>query len=202
MTVGQIQRNDAEERVKALVEGRKIAPPKQTEDQEDVVAEGITIPDLEEYARDQIRGFISRKFKSHEFSNLVADILTAQGYTVQVSPPGADGGVDIIAGRGPMGFDPPRLAVQVKSSEDPLDVKVLRELQGVMKNFGAGQGLIVSWGGFKQSVIKEATQHFFDIRLWDADDLVKALQSNYDQLSDSVQAELPLKRVWMLVNEE
>ena len=202
LTVGQIQRNNAEERVKALVEGRKIAPPKLAEEQEDVVAEASAIPDLEEYARDQIREFIAHKFKGHELSNLVADILTAQGYKVQVSPPGADGGVDIIAGRGPMGFDPPRLAVQVKSSEDPLDVKVLRELQGVMKNFGAEQGLIVSWGGYRQSVIKEASRLFFEIRLWDADDLVKALQANYDHLSDSIQAELPLKRVWSLVSEQ
>jgi restriction system protein len=202
LTVGQVQRNNAEERVRALVEGRKIAAPKVIDEQEVIVSEDTEIADLEEYARDQIRDFISHKFKGHSLSNLVAEILLTQGYKVQVSPPGADGGVDIIAGRGQMGFDAPRLAVQVKSSDDPQDVKVLRELQGVMKNFGAEHGLIVSWGGYRQSVFREASRLFFEIRLWDADDLVKALQTNYDQLSDSMQAELPLKRVWMLVNED
>ena len=34
---------------------------------------------------------------------------------VEVAPPGPDGGVDIVAGSGPMGFDRPRICVQVKS---------------------------------------------------------------------------------------
>ena len=59
-----------------------------------------------------------------------------------VSPPGADGGVDILAGKGPLGFDPPRLVVQVKSQDAPVDVGVLRELQGVMHQFNADQA---SW---------------------------------------------------------
>jgi restriction system protein len=101
-----------------------------------------------------------------------------------------------------MGFDPPRLCVQVKSSDTPEDVKTLRELQGVMRNFGAEQGLLVAWGGFKSSVHAEARRHFFEIRLWDAGDVVKALLENYERLPEDVQAELPLKRIWSLVLEE
>lgn len=43
-----------------------------------------------------------------------------------------------------MGFEAPRLCVQVKSGDDPVDVTVLRELRGVMKAYRAEQGLIVS----------------------------------------------------------
>ena len=100
-----------------------------------------------------------------------------------------------------MGFDPPRLAVQVKSGESPVDVSVLRELQGVMPRFGAQQGLIVSWGGYRSSVTRESRQLFFQVRLWDSGDLVAALQEQYEALPDDLQAELPLKRVWSLVTE-
>ncbi|MHB9036592.1 MAG: hypothetical protein ACYC64_07985 [Armatimonadota bacterium] len=31
-----------------------------------------------------------------------------------MSPPGSDGGADILAGGGAMGFNPPRLCIQVK----------------------------------------------------------------------------------------
>ena len=110
-----------------------------------------------------------------------------------------DGGVDIIAGTGPMGFDQPRLAVQVKSSESPADVSVVRELQGVMPRFGADRGLVVSWGGFKDSVLREARQLYFTIRLWDAGDLVNAIQHNYQRLPADLQSELPLKQLWTLV---
>ena len=99
--------------------------------------------DLERFARDQIRVFIGQRFKERNLERLVAALLKAEGYQTQQAPVGADGGVDIVAGRGTMGFEPPRLCVQVKSSDQPADVKILRELQGVMTTFGAQQGLLV-----------------------------------------------------------
>jgi len=71
-----------------------------------------------------------------------------------------------------------------------------------MKDFRADQGLLVSWGGFKSTVLSDARRHFFDIRLWDSGSLVQALLENYAPLSDDLQAELPLKRIWALVLEE
>lgn len=203
MTVCRIQRNDAENRIGALLNGRplKSGVPK-SEIEPTPNSEIQPPPNLEEYARDQIRAHIGQKFRSHDLSRLVTAVLRAQGYQTEMSPQGPDGGVDIVAGRGPMGFDPPRLCVQVKSSDGPVDVKVLRELNGVMKDFGADQGLLVSWGGFKQSVFNDARRRFFEIRLWDADDLIQALLEDYEHLPADLQAELPLKRVWTLVLEE
>ena len=158
--------------------------------------------DLEQFAADQIVNHIGRKFVGHELARLVAAILNVEGYQTQTSKPGADGGVDIIAGSGPIGFGQPRIAVQVKSGDAPADVSVLRELQGVMPRFGAEHGLIVSWSGFKDSVIKEARQLFFEVRLWDSGDLVAALLKNYEKLPEDIQADLPLKRIWLLVEPD
>lgn len=72
-----------------------------------------------------------------------------------------------------------------------------------MSSYKASRGLLVSWGGFKASVVRrEAPRQFFEIRLWDSDDLIKALMDNYEHLSGEIQAELPLKRIWALVTEE
>lgn len=117
------------------------------------------------------------------------------------SPPGADGGVDILAGRGPLGLDDPRLCVQVKSQNSPADVTVYRTLQGSMQTFKAQQGLLVCWGGFNKVVRSEARQGHFSVRLWDSRDLVEAIYRTYDQLPAEIQAELPLKQVWILVPE-
>jgi restriction system protein len=203
MTVCRIQRNRAEERVTAMLSG-KAAPnvPFSKTPADGESEEGDALPDLDEYARDQIRGFISRNFRGHDLTRLVAAVLRAQDYQMRISPAGPDGGVDIIAGKGALGFDHPKLAVQVKSGDTQADVKVLRELQGVMKNFGAEQGLFVSWGGFKGSVPKEAARLYFEIRLWDAGDLVAMIQEHYNQLPEAIQAELPLKRTWILVSSE
>ena len=200
LTVCQIKRNNAEERIRAIVEG-KPAPSLPTAEEWPSEESAETV-DLAEYARDQIRSFLAQKFKGHDLARLVDEILQTQGYRTELSPAGPDGGVDIIAGKGPMGFEAPRLIVQVKSSDAPADVRVLRELQGVMKSFGADRGLLVSWGGFKSSVYREARTLFFEIRLWDADDLIEVLTDSYEQLPDELQAELPLKRVWTLVLEE
>lgn len=203
LTVCQVQRNHAEERIRFLLNGRAktVSTPTPPEFGESVIDTGAP-PNLEEYARDQIRSYIGQKFRGHELARLVTALLNAQGYKTQMSPPGPDGGVDIIAGRGPLGFDSPRLCVQVKSSDLPIDVNTLRALHGVIKTFGAEQGLFVSWGGFKRSVLDEARRIFFEIRLWDADHLVNTLLENYDQLPEDLKAEFPLKRIWTLVSEE
>ncbi|MEN6443520.1 MAG: restriction endonuclease [Methanoregula sp.] len=203
MTVCRIQRNHAEERVRALISGKKVSDAIAVELKQDEISnEETAYSDVEQLTRDQIREYISQKFKGHKLENLVAAILVAQGYQVKVSPEGPDGGVDIIAGRGPLGFDAPRIAVQVKSQDAPIDIKIFHELQGVIKNFGADQGLLVAWGGYKSSVAKESIRHFFEIRLWDAEDLVRMIQTHYEDLPDDIQAELPLKRIWALVLEE
>lgn len=201
MTVCRIQRNNAEERIRALLAGKPLPHSPETHDQTQP-AEWEAPPDLEQYAFDQIHDYISRKFKGHELAQLVGAVLEAQGYKVRISPEGADGGVDIIGGNGPMGFDPPRIVVQVKSGDAPVDVKVVRELQGVMTNFGADHGLIVAWGGYKNSVPKETARLFFKLRLWDAKDLIKAVLATYERLPEEIRAELPLKRIWVLVPGE
>ncbi len=202
MTVCQIKRNNAEERIQAIVHGKSdpLAPASGPEPE--VPADETSVPDLDEYAADQIRRFIAQKFRGHELSRLVGQVLRAEGYQTHVSPPGPDGGVDILAGKGLMGFDTPRLCVQVKSGNAPVDVKVFRELRGVMEDRGAEQGLLVSWSGFTRAAIDEARRQFFRIRLWDSGALVAKILENYEKLDDELRAELPLKRIWALVLEE
>jgi len=206
MTVCQVQRNNAEERVLAVLKGNKdpgystMAGKDDTE--EHIRAEEETLTDVEQMARDQIMSHIEQHFKGHDLSRLVDAVLQAEGYITKLSPPGPDGGVDVLAGRGTLGFDGPKLCVQVKSSSSPADVTILRSLQGTMSNFKADQGLLVSWGGFNKAVENEARLSFFSVRLWDANDLLISVLRNYDRLPEELQSELPLKRIWALVMEE
>lgn len=104
--------------------------------------------------------------------------------------------------RGPMGFELPRRCVQGKSSDASEDVKALRELQGVMKQLGAGHGLLVAWGGIKRTVDREALCQFFEIRAWDPNDVIDALFEHSEGLPEELPAELLLKPVWTLVPNE
>ena len=157
--------------------------------------------DLERLGRDQIQAHIAEHFAGHELGHLVAEILRSEGFFTEESPAGPDGGIDVFAGRGPLGLDSPRLIVQVKSSPTPLNVKIVRELNGVLSAQNADQGLLVAWGGLNRSARRELRDQFFRVRVWDADDLIDAVFRNHDKLSEEIRAGLPLKRIWSLAKD-
>ena len=207
MTVCNIYRNDAARRVAAVLEGNPDPGPsvlleKPTEVPLPTEGQTAAVPDLVQLAHDQIVAQIQSRFAGHALARLVDAVLEADGWVTKISVPGPDGGVDILAGRGSLGLDTPRLCVQVKSQNSPADVTVYRTLQGTMQTFKAEQGLLVCWGGFNKVVLAESRQGHFMVRLWDSRDLVGAIYRNYERLPAEIQAELPLKRVWMLVAEE
>jgi restriction system protein len=202
MTICEIKKNNAEARVKALAaSGWKSEATKPIPSAED--AQPDTEPvDLARIGRDQIAALILKKYKGHGMARLVEGVLKAQGYSTFRSPEGPDSGVDILAAPGPLGFDQPRICVQVKSSDSPVDTATLHQLLGSMQNVGASQGLLVSWGGFKSSVDKQEASHFFRVRLWDQEEFVKQLLHHYDRLDEDLRAELPLKRIWTVAESD
>lgn len=201
MTICQISRNDAEKRVRQMEKNNWkstsiVSGIPSSDDGKDKDVEGLE--DLAQAARDQLAKLINARFKGHGLERLVDSVLRAQGYTTYTSPTGPDKGIDILAAPGPMGFGEPRVCVQVKSGDSPLDRPTLDQLIGVMQNVQANHGLLVSWGGFKSSVDKEEATQFFRVRLWDQGDLIEQVLSNYDKLDEEIRTELPLKRIWVV----
>lgn len=208
MTVCNITRNDAERRVAVVMGGKGDPGPSvsikaaTSGGANSTPAAGDEPPDLGQVAHDQIVATIQARFAGHALAALVNAVLNADGWVTKVSPPGPDGGVDILGGRGPLGLDHPRLCVQVKSQPTPADVTTYRTLLGTMQTFKADQGLLVCWGGFNKVVHAESKQGHFAIRFWDSGDLVGAVYRTYDSLPAEIQADLPLKQVWVLVPED
>lgn len=209
MAICELRRNDAEKRIRVMAtqEWRSstqgfdidVTPVGPDDSESHDVQVGA---DLDEVARDQIARLIIASFKGHGLARLIDAILRAQGYTTHLSPEGPDKGVDILAAPGPLGFGHPRLCVQVKSEDNPVDLPTLNQLIGAMQNTHADQGLLVSWSGFKSSVEREAPSQFFRVRLWDQDALIRELLANYERVDEELRAELPLKRIWVVVRDE
>ncbi|OYY95920.1 MAG: restriction endonuclease [Hydrogenophilales bacterium 28-61-23] len=204
MTICRIQRNNAEQRIAAMqANGWKpetiAAAIKANAPVSDETA-GDT--NLEELAHDQIADLIAAHFKGHGLTRLVEAILKAQGYTTYLSPEGADGGADILAGAGPLGFGTPRLCVEVKSESTQIGRETVDKLLGAMTKFNANEGLFVAWGGFKNNVQKDLASQFFRLRLWTRKELLEQLFEQYDRLDEDLKAELPLKRVWMVAAQD
>lgn len=179
ITIGRVKRDRAEERILAAI-GKKAEPIPTPEPVDEVItAEVEEAPDVEAVAREQIRQCISANFAGHELARLVGAILEGQGFMITLSPPGADQGVDILAGHGPIGLDSPLVVVQVKTGQ--AGIEEFRSLRGLVTTLAADQGLLVAWRGFKGTVRTEAKQDYFKMRLWDAEDLLTALFSTYDR---------------------
>jgi hypothetical protein len=105
LTVCQIRRNNAEARIRALLavppgtaaaESRPANPTTVIEPDETTDA----IVDLGQIGHDQIRRRLGERFKGHELARLITELLKADGFVCDTSPPGPDGGVDILAGEG------------------------------------------------------------------------------------------------------
>jgi len=161
LTICRIKRNNAEMRIEAMRangwETEEVAAVTATATASDA-EQSVESPDLEELAHDQIAQLIAAKLKGHGLSRLVEAILRAQGYTTYRSPEGADGGADILAGAGPLGFGARRLCVEVKSESSPIDRSTVDKLLGAVTKFGAQEGLFVSWSGFRGNVQRELSQ--------------------------------------------
>jgi restriction system protein len=142
-TIFRVKAHDAENRVRKML-STTSEPSTTRAAATDSDGEADPPIDLEQVARDEIANTIIARFKSHGMERLVEAILIAKGYTTYTSPAGPDKGIDILAAPGPMGFGDPRLCVQVKSWDSPVDIKILNELVGAMQNVGAQQALLVS----------------------------------------------------------
>ena len=210
-TVCEIRRNNALTRVEKVVETGKDPGDGATPGIKTGSTSGETVipgngpeemVDLDQIARDQIEKRIASVFTGHDLTNLVAAILRAQGMKVRVSPPGADGGIDLVAGSGPLGLESPRIVGQVKSGEYMIQDPDLKSLIGNIQETKADYGLLVSWNGFTSPVRKRVNELYFRVRLWGRQEIIDSLFAVYDLLPEDITAELPLKRTWTLVPEE
>lgn len=211
MTIFQAAKNNAEARLRTAMQtgidpgsggatptAPKASGPEPFDDAD--VTDPTPAPTLEAI-RDRVTTHLVENFKGHRLTELIAAILRIKGYVCEVSPPGPDQGVDIIAGRGPLGLDSPTLIVEVKSEAGQIGSTVVRGLQGAMSQHRADQGLLVAWGGLNKQAKNEIRTDRLTIRVWEADDILDHLFDVYDRLPDDMRVAIPLKRTWVLDEE-
>ena len=209
-TVFESHAEDAESRIEKLI--ARLSPDSPVDAAPDLASQtasstspGDDLPrqvDLEGLIADQIVDRIRRRFSGGRLAYLVASILRASGYYAAETGQESDGGVDVVAGRGDMGFGHPRLCVQVKAGPSPADIGDYEQLQGGIRNYGADHGLLVSLEGFTAEVRNENVRSFFQIRLWGPDELVNRLLETYDHLPEDIRSEILLKSRGILIDAE
>jgi restriction system protein len=178
---------------------RKAAPEKGSEEAEEKSAT-ITYEEAEEQAWSEIENYL-KTMPPYDMQKLVAALLKAMGYYVSwVSPPGKDGGIDILAWNDPLGTRPPRIKVQVKREQQSTNVSTLRSFMAVLGDNDVG--LFVSTGGFTRDAESESrTQQSRQVTLVDLQQLFELWVEHIDKLDEEARDLLPLKPIYFLAPE-
>jgi restriction system protein len=175
---------------RAAMEGKAPQTPPITED----ASVAAVADDIENTTFDFVLKHLAQELKGHPFAEFVAQLLNTMGYRTRVSPPGPDGGVDIIAHKDELGFEPPIVKVQVKSTEGKVGDPEVSSLYG---KIGPGEfGLVVALGAFTPKAISFASSKS-NLRLIDGAELVGLILDHYDQFNSRYKALLPLRRVYV-----
>ncbi|HZL29342.1 MAG TPA: restriction endonuclease [Acidobacteriaceae bacterium] len=178
------------EEYRAVLSGSAVAEPVDEDETVAVIAE-----EIEESTRDFILKTLAQEVKGHPFSHFVANLLRTMGYRTRVSPEGPDGGIDIVAHKDELGFEPPIIKVQAKSGDKGnVGEPVVSALYGKV---GQSEfGMVVTLGGFTTQAINFAKGKG-NLRLISGNELVDLILSRYELLDSGYKGMLPLRRVYV-----
>jgi restriction system protein len=173
----------------AAIEG-KVTPTPVVEDP--TIAE--VAQDIDETTHDFVIKRLVQETKGHPFAHFVGHLLNTMGYKTRVSPPGSDGGVDILAHKDELGFEPPIIKVQCKSSEEKVGDPEVSSLYGKVST---GEfGLFVTLGTFSPKATAFAKSKS-NLRLIDGEELVSLVFQHYEEFDSRYKGLLPLRRVYV-----
>lgn len=137
-----------------------------------------------------------------EFQAMVADLLRGMSYYVSwVSPPGKDGGVDVVAFTDPLGVVGPRIKVQVKRWQSKVDSDGLKAFLATLSS--GDVGIYVCLAGFTRDADSYArNQETRRVTLIDARRFFGLWVELYEKLDDTARRRLPLVPVYFLAPRE
>jgi restriction system protein len=178
----------AEEFFAALI-GEPIDP----EPLDDSVAEQVSVQ-VEESTEDFIIKRLKGAQTTYQFEHFVAHLLKCMGYYARVTQASGDGGVDIIAHRDELGFEPPIIKVQCKQVIATIGRPEVQQLHGAIEP--GEHGLFVTLGSFSADARAfERTKP--NLRLLDGSALIDLIFNHYHQFEPRYQMLLPLRRVYV-----
>jgi restriction system protein len=157
-----------------------------------------TAEQVTDQVQESTEDFIVKRLKgsqtSYQFEHFIAHLLKCMGYYARVTQASGDGGVDIIAHRDELGFEPPIIKVQCKQVLGTIDRPEVQQLHGAIEP--GEHGLFVTLGSFSAGARTfERTKP--NLRLIDGEALIGLIYAHYDQFEPRYQMLLPLKQSYI-----
>jgi restriction system protein len=158
---------------------------------DDTVA--LVSSDIEEQTRDFVLKQLERNLKGLPLEEFIQHLLETMGYRARVSDPN-EPSVDILAHKDELGFEPPIIKVQVKSTSGKIGDRDVSALYG--KVDAEEFGLLITLGEFTPPATRFANSKS-NLRLIDGAELVDLIFEHYDSFDPKYKGVIPLKRVYV-----
>jgi len=179
-----------------------LAEPEPADDDEDSTTstedDDTVTQEATKQAKETTSDFIIKRLKNglsaYDFEHFVAHILECLGYHARVTSKSADGGVDVIAHRDELGFEPPIIKVQCKQITDTTGEPDVNQLLGTI---GDGEyALFVNLGSYSKPA-RATERNKAKLRLIDGEQLVEIVLENYHKLAPRYRTLLPLRQIYV-----
>ena len=142
--------------------------------------------------------FLLKRLKSaldgYQFEEFVAHLLECMGYHARVTKKSGDGGVDIIAHRDELGFEPPVIKVQCKQTLAVTGEPDVRQFYGAVEP--GEHGLFVTLGSYSTQA-KSFERGKSNLRLLEGKDLIELIYQHYRNFLSRYQMILPLRQIYI-----
>jgi restriction system protein len=157
----------------------------------DAVSEQAVATQVEENVEDFVIKRILSSISHEQFEHLVADLLRCMGYHARVTRYASDGGVDVVAHKDELGFEPPIIKVQCKHTLSTIGGPDVQKLLGAAQP--GESALFVTVGEYSQDA-RHIERNNSRLRLIGRSELLALIFTHYERLDARFKAALPLKR--------
>ncbi len=156
----------------------------------------VVADEVEQTTRDFVLKQLAQELKGHPLADFSAHLLEKMGYHTRLSPEGTDGGIDIIAHRDELGFEPPIIKVQVKSTDGSIGAPAVQALYGNIDTNNREYGLFITLGSFSPPA-RTFARNKSNLRLIDGQAFVDLVLQYYEKFDPRYKGLIPLKRVYI-----
>jgi len=194
ITLFEVKRYSNEFLLKANLIEAEVSHTANSENEDDETVTDEVSKQAEVTTHDFIIRAIKNKLDPYEFEHFVAHILECMGYSARVTEKSSDGGVDVIAHKDELGFEPPIIKVQCKQITSKSSEPEANQLLGTL---GEGEyALFVNLGSYSKPA-RTLERNRAKLRLIDGEQLVEIILEHYTKLNPRYRTLIPLKQIYV-----
>jgi len=186
-TLFKVSKESAQE-ILSIHKGKESTEVEEEEEELEDIKEDIQSRSYE-FVKDKIL-----ELEWDEVEELVAGVMRGMEYKTRMTDSGSDRGRDIEASPDGLGFEDPRVIIEVKHRNKSIGAKEIRSLKGALSK--GKNGLYVSTGGFTKDARYEAERATPNLKLIDLDELVELIFTYYDNFDSKTRDILPLSKIY------